>query len=195
MGTTAILRTSTQRPSRAGLRALAWALAAAALSAPMTGCGGDNGVTGTQVESVTLRGRYSGPRYAGTFYSGFLPATDLVVWIETGSGEYVQTLSVTPEVVSVGSYSHVEHLPAWQASTGLTYADLEADLEEGTQDGIARSFDGLTRASVLFEDEVADTTFRCEWDLGEAAGIKLKGTRFRYCAEAANITGATRPHT
>jgi hypothetical protein len=160
-------------------------LSAIALSVPMAGCGGDDGVTKhPQLESVTIKLRYSGPRYSGTFYSGFLPATDLAVWIETGSGEHVQTVSVTPSVVYVGTYSHVEHLPVWQASTGLTYADLE----EETEEGIAPSFDGLTHASVLFEDAVDDTTFVCEWDLGEAAGIRLEGDQFRYCAEVANIT-------
>jgi hypothetical protein len=159
-------------------------LPAIALTVVMAGCGGDGGVTKhPQLESATIKLRYSGPRYAGTFYSGDLPYTDTAVWIESGSGQYLQTLSVTPTVVSVGSYSHVEHLPAWQTSTGLTYADLE----EQTEEGPAPSFDGLTQASVLFADAVDDTTFVCEWDLGDAAGIDLEGDQFRFCAEVANI--------
>ncbi len=136
-----------------------------------------------EVKSVTVSVRFSGPRYAGTFYSGFLPATDFAVWIESAAGAHLQTLKVTPQAVSVSTYSHLDHLPAWQASTGLTYEDLQAQ----TSSGVAPSFDGLTQASVLFADAVAETSLVFTWDLGRAAGIALESGQFRFCAEVANI--------
>lgn len=149
------------------------------------GCDSDNGVKSLpDVESVTIVLRYSGPRYAGSFYSSFLPATDAAVWLETAAGEHVETLMVTPTVVSVGDYSHVDHLPSWQAATGLTYADLEAE----TDRGVAPSFDSLTRASILFAAATVDTTVTLQWVPPQPPpGTTAEQLRYRFCAEVGNI--------
>ena len=155
-----------------------------ALAASGSGCGDDNSVDSQpQAASVTVTLRWNGPRYAGGFYSSFLPATDYAVWIESSTGEHVKTLAVTPTVVSVGEYSHLDHLPEWTASTDLTYTDLESE----TDRGVAPSFDALTRASVLFAPALADTTLSFGWDLQSAEGVPADRGRFRFCAEVANI--------
>lgn len=172
--------TSDRGPSR-------WLFAASAIFLALyaAGCDDDKGVeSNAEVQSVTVRLRFSGPRYAGSFYSGYLPATDCAVWVQTASGEHVQTLAVTPTVVSVGDYSHLDHLPAWQASSGVTYAELESQ----TDSGVAPDFDGVTKASVLFQETAGDTTLVTQWNLEEASAGADEGTEFRFCAEVANIS-------
>ena len=95
--------------------------------------------------SVTL----TGPRYQGDFYP-FPPLrvpTDYAIWIEDASRRYVRTLEITQVAVSVGDEgSHLEHLPSWMASSGVTYATLQRQ----TDAGIAPAFDGITSASPFF---------------------------------------------
>ena len=149
------------------------------------GCDSDKGAEAKPtISSVTVTLRFSGPRYAGSFYSGFLPATDHAVWIEDAEGQYVKTLGISKSVVSVAQYSHVEHLPTWMAKSGTSYEALQAETEEG----VAPSFDSVSGASVHFLGAVTDSTLVFEWDLTDKAGNRVSEENFRFCAEVANIT-------
>ena len=150
-----------------------------------TGCDSDNGVEAKPtISSATITLRFSGPRYAGSFYSGFLPATDHAVWIEDADGQYVKTLGISKSVVSVALYSHVDHLPTWMAKSGTTYEALQAE----TEGGVAPSFDAVSGASVYFVGDVTDSTLVFEWDLKDGEGNRVLEADFRFCAEVANIT-------
>jgi len=149
------------------------------------GCKKENGVEiKPTIASVIVKLRFSGPRYAGTFYTGFLPATDHAVWIEDAEGHFLKTLGISQSVVSVGDYSHVEHLSTWQAKSGTTYEDLQAETEEG----VAPSFDAVSGASVYFQEGITDTTLVLEWDLKDSEGNRVPEGKFYFCAEVANIT-------
>ena len=150
-----------------------------------SGCEKDNGVeTEPTLSSVIVKLRFSGPRYAGTFYTGYLPATDHAVWIEDAEGQYLKILGISKTVVSVGQYSHVEHLPTWMAKSGISYEDLTAETEEG----MAPSFDAVSGASVYFQEGMTDTTLVFEWNLRDGEGNRVPEGKFYFCAEAANIT-------
>jgi hypothetical protein len=150
-----------------------------------SGCDNDNGVEAKPtISSVIVTFRFSGPRYAGSFYSGFLPATDHAVWIEDAGGQYVKTLGISKSVVSVGDYPHLDHLPSWMAKSGTTYEALQAETEEG----MAPSFDAVSGASVYFLGAVTDSTLVFEWDLKDKVGNQVSEGEFRFCAEVANIT-------
>lgn len=149
------------------------------------GCDNDNGVEAKPtISSATITLRFSGPRYAGTFYPNFFPATDHAVWIEDAKGQYVKTLGISKSVVSVGDYSHLGHLPTWTAKSGTTFEALQAETEEG----VAPSFDAVSGASVYFLGDVTDSTLVFEWDLTDKAGERVSEGKFRFCAEVANIT-------
>ena len=150
-----------------------------------TGCDNDNGVEAKPtIVSATITLRFRGPRYAGTFYSGILPATDHAVWIEDAEGQYVKTLGISKSVVSVGDYPHLNHLPTWMVKSGTTFEALQAETEEG----VAPSFDAVSGASVYFVGDVTDSTLVFEWDLTDKAGNRVSEDDFRFCAEVANIT-------
>ncbi|MBN2201578.1 hypothetical protein JW777_06485 [bacterium] len=168
-----------------------WLFAAAGLTAAacfFASCSKDK-------KSIDRNDRYllvvlsaSGPRYEGTAYTvpplPALPATDVAVWITDKDGRHVKTLAVTPSVVSVGNYSHVDHLPAFAASAGVTYEALQA--ETGGQMGVAPSFDAVTMASPLFEsDAVRD--FQAVWDMTDDAGAAVAKGNYTVWAETANI--------
>ncbi len=149
-----------------------------------TGCNNDNGVEAKPtISSATITLRFSGPRYAGSFYSGFLPATDHAVWIEEADGQYVKTLGISKSVISVGDSPHLDHLPTWMAKSGTTYEALQAETEEG----VAPSFDAVSAASVYFLGDVTDSTLVFEWDLKDGEGNRVLEGNFRFCAEVANI--------
>jgi len=144
----------------------------------LAACGKESGKVSRTVV-VTLR--FSGPRYEGSFYKGYLPATDYAVWVEDGERRYIRTLGISRSVVSVGEHPHLDHLPKWKAKSGLTYEDLK----EETSEGVAPSFDAVSRASVLFGEDLADTTLTFEWDLRDLEGV------YYFCAEVANISKDT----
>ncbi len=128
----------------------------------------------------------NGPIYQGTFYSGYLPRTDYAIWIEDQNRQYVKTLRITRSVVSVGDYSHVDHLPTWVSKSGITYDKL---LEEtGNQPGVAPSFEGVTSASPYFPSEDSTQTFVVEWDFTDSHGNAVSPGTYYFCAETANIT-------
>lgn len=150
-----------------------------------TGCEKDKGVKPKPtISSVIVKLRFSGPRYAGTFYTGYLPATDYAVWIEDAGFDYLKTLGISQSVVSVGKYPHLGHLPSWQAKSGITYEDLKAE----TESGVAPSFDAVSSASVYFQRDITDTTLVFEWDLKDSDGNRVLEGVFYFCAEVANIT-------
>jgi len=150
-------------------------------------CSKDEEVTGwSNISKVLIAIQFNGPDYTGDYYSGYLPATDYAVWIENRDREYVRTVEITPTAVSVSENgSHMEHLPAWAAASGLTYAQLE----QTTEGGIAPEFDGLTGASPQFwasPDTVI--TLSCEWNITNANGERVGEDDYYICFEAANIT-------
>lgn len=128
----------------------------------------------------------NGPIYQGTFYSGFLPRTDYAIWIEDGNRNYVKTLRITKSVVSVGEYSHVDHLPAWMSKSDITYEKLQEETEN--QPGVAPSFEGVTSASPYFPSEDTTQTFVVEWDFKDAKGNPVAPGIYYFCGETANIT-------
>jgi hypothetical protein len=149
------------------------------------GCDNDKGVEAKPtIASAIITLRFSGPRYAGSFYPVFFPATDHAVWIEDAEGQYVKTLGISKSVVSVAQYSHVDHLPTWMAKSGTTYEVLQAETEEG----VAPSFDAVSGASVYFVGDVTDSTLGFLWDLKDGEGNHVLEANFRFCAEVANIT-------
>ena len=99
--------------------------------------------SGGNIKSVVIELYFNGPLYQGSFYQGSLPATDYAIWIEDADRNYVETLVVSPSIVSVGQYSHVEHLPSWQKASGVTYEALQKEITEG----VAPSFDAVTSAN------------------------------------------------
>ncbi|MBN1779493.1 hypothetical protein JW948_00015 [bacterium] len=169
-----------------------------------TMCSRDKGVNNDGYRSVTIHLKIKGPAYQGDFYAAFLQVTtDYAVWIEDEDGHYVQTLQITPVAVTVDSAhgSHIEHLPAWSLSSGLTYADLELE----TEDGIPPSFDGLTSASPYFAAGADEQILTITWDIKntepglytcyvEASNIIKEGdseagtvTRFEIVSEVLNM--------
>jgi len=128
----------------------------------------------------------TGPRYQGDFYP-FPPLrvpTDYAIWIEDANRRHVRTLEITQVAVSVGDEgSHLEHLPSWMASSGVTYAALQ----QQTDAGIAPAFDGITSASPFFWAAMEEQTIELGWDLKNAAGERVKPGTYYACAEAANI--------
>lgn len=138
-------------------------------------------------QAVVVTLRFSGPRYEGSFYKGYLPATDYAVWVEDGERRYIRTLGISRSVVSVGKYPHLDHLPTWKAKSGVTYEDLK----EETSEGVAPSFDAVSRASVLFGEDMADTTLTFEWDLRDSEGNRVPEGTYYFCAEVANISKDT----
>ena len=139
--------------------------------------------TQPEPRSVVVTLHFSGPRYVGSFYQGYLPATDYAVWVEDGEGKYIKTLGISRSVVSVGKYPHVDHLPTWKAKSGVTYEQLQAE----TQEGVAPSFDAVSQASVLFGEDLVDTTLTFEWDLRDSQGNRVSEGTYYFCAEVANI--------
>ena len=159
-----------------------WRTVAVALGVLLSGMGCSE-IIQTEPKSVVVTLRFSGPRYVGGFYKDYLPATDYAVWVEDGEGEYIKTLGISQSVVSVGKYPHVDHLPTWKAKSGVTYEQLQAE----TQEGIAPSFDAVSRASVLFREDMVDTTLTFEWDLKDARDQAVPEGTYYFCAEVANI--------
>ena len=140
--------------------------------------------SGGRFISLAIQLRINGPVYQGSFYKGFLPATDYAVWIEDEHGNYVETLAISESVVTVGEYSHVEHLPTWQQASGVTYEALQGE----TADGVAPSFDAVTSASVRFTGDVAEQTLTCVWPVFDVDVPLVEPGLYNYCAEVANIT-------
>jgi hypothetical protein len=149
-------------------------------------CSKDKTKTGTDVKSVKIEVRLNGPVYQGTFYTGSLPATDLGIWIEDAwDSVYVKTVKMTQSIVSVSRYSHVEHLPAWKAASGITYEQLQA--ATGGEQGVAPMFDAVTQASPLFSGDSVKTV-SVTWDLTDKSGAKVQPGVYKVHVEAANIT-------
>jgi hypothetical protein len=148
-------------------------------------CSKDKTKNGPDVKSVKIEVRLNGPIYQGTFYKGYLPPTDCAIWIEDAAHQYIKTVKITKEVVSVGQYSHVNHLPTWMASSGVTYEQLQQ--ETGGEEGVSPAFDALTQASPLFPRDSAKT-ISGTWDLTDKTGAKVQPGLYYVLAEAANIT-------
>jgi len=140
---------------------------------------------GTDVRSVKVSIQLNGPVYQGSFYKGYLPPTDCAIWIEDASHRYVRTLKITAEVVTVGQYSHVNHLPAWAASSGVTFEQLQQ--ETGGQEGVSPVYDSVTQASPLATADSVRTVSGV-WDLTDRNGEKVQPGVYCVLAEAANIT-------
>jgi hypothetical protein len=147
-------------------------------------CGRDFSKT---VQSFRIELTLCGPFYKG---SGENCGTDYALWIETGDGRYVKTLKITREAVNVGENSSFGHLPVWAEKAGYTYKKLESDLLPDTM-GIPLSLDAITQASpYFFQNDTIPQFFTAEWDLTEENGAPAASRKYRFCAEAANITRA-----
>jgi hypothetical protein len=149
-------------------------------------CDKNNSNTGNLLyKALNIMLKLNGPEYQGSFYKGFLPLSDYVFWIEDANRNYIKTIKVTPTAVKVDSVhgEHLSHLPAWMAASGLTYADLQRE----TQDGIAPSFDAITSASISFAQDTSAQNLTAEWDLTDKEGNKVESGVFHCCAEVANI--------
>ena len=161
------------------------ALACISLALSTLMCSKDRSSMSPKIKSVTVELKLSGPMYQGTFYTGFLPRTDYGIWVVDADQKYVKTLKITTEAVSVGQYQHCDHLPAWMASSGITYAQLQQ--ETGGQEGVAPSFDAISNASPYFAADSVQI-FTCTWDLTDRNGAQVKSGTYLVFAEAANIT-------
>jgi hypothetical protein len=148
-------------------------------------CSKDKTKKGTDVKSVRIEVRLNGPAYQGSFYKGFLPPTDCAIWVEDASHKYVRTLKITAEVVTVGQYSHVNHLPAWAASSGVTFEQLQQ--ETGGLEGVSPAYDAMTQASPLATVDSVKTV-SCAWNLTDKTGKKVQPGVYYILAEASNIT-------
>ena len=148
-------------------------------------CSKDKTKKGTDVKSVRVEVRLNGPVYQGSFYKGYLPPTDCAIWVEDASHKYVRTLKITAEVVTVGQYSHVNHLPAWAASSGVTFEQLQQ--ETGGLEGVSPVYDALTQASPLATADSVKTVSGT-WNLTDKTGKKVQPGVYYVLAEAANIT-------
>lgn len=137
----------------------------------------------TQVQIML---KATGPRFEGNAYPPTLQVTsDYAIWLEDADRSYIKTLEISPVAVTVDSAhgSHIEHLPTWAAAAGFTYADLEAE----TEDGVAPSFDGITGASPYFESDTSEKDITTTWDFTDAADQALEAGIYYCCAEVANI--------
>lgn len=138
------------------------------------------------IQSIIISILCTGPGYEGTYYPDNLQVTsDYAIWIEDADHNYIKTLKITPVAVTVDSAhgSHIEHLPGWMETSGLTYSDLAAE----TANGIAPSFDGRTGASPYFESNTDEQTLTAVWDLSDANGDLVTGTTYYGVVEVANI--------
>lgn len=148
-------------------------------------CSKDKIKKGTDVKSLRIEARLNGPAYQGSFYKGYLPPTDCAIWIEDAAHQYVKTVKITAEVVTVGQYSHLNHLPAWTASSGVTFERLQQ--ETGGLEGVSPAYDALTQASPLATADSVKTVSGT-WDLTDKTGEKVQPGVYYVLAEAANIT-------
>jgi hypothetical protein len=148
-------------------------------------CSKDRTKKGADVKSVRIEVRLNGPVYQGSFYKGFLPPTDCAIWVEDASHKYVRTLIITAEVVTVGQYSHVNHLPAWAASSGVTFEQLQQ--ETGGLEGVSPVYDAMTQASPLATADSVKIVSGA-WNLTDKTGKKVQPGVYYILAEAANIT-------
>ncbi|MBN1895716.1 DUF2271 domain-containing protein [bacterium] len=138
--------------------------------------------TGASFSSLDIALKFKGPVYQGTFYNVSVN-TDYVIWIENAARQYVKTLRITPTAVTVGTHgSHVEHLPAWMAKSGVTYAGLSGL----TTDGIPAPFDAMTSASPVFDGDTVITA-TVNWDMKDQDGKPVNTGVYYCCAEAANL--------
>ena len=132
----------------------------------------------------------NGPVFQGNGYpDGTNVPTDFAVWIEDENGDFVKTLQITPTAVTVDSAhgSHIEHLAVWSEAAGVTYADLQAEIE----DGLAPSYDGLTTASPNLMAGPVEQSFTVEWDLTDADGDDVEPGQYVCVVESANISKNT----
>lgn len=160
-----------------------WLTPVLVLALHTAGCEGKGSTdTGFAITSVAVALRFSGPRYEGSFYQGYLPGTHFAVWVEEAEHTYLQTLGISQSVISVGDYSHLDHLPTWQKRSGTTYEAFRAE----TQSGVAPSFDAVSRASVYFDADGEDTTLTFVWDLKDRGGDPVPEGAYRSNAEVAN---------
>lgn len=158
----------------------------------LAGCGEDtdqeNGCARLRV-SLT----FSGPVYEGSFYNGYLPATDHAIWIQDADGRYVTTLLLNESIVEMGTHgAHLSHVPTWTAVRGETDSALAARMDSTTR--MPPEYDAVTGASVTFynqakgdTDKVRDTTLVAEWDFADYTGATVEPGTYAFCAEVANI--------
>jgi hypothetical protein len=148
-------------------------------------CSKDKTKKGTDVKSVKIEVRLNGPVYQGSFYKGYLPPTDCAIWIEDAARKYVKTVRITAEVVTVGQYSHLSHLPSWTASSGMT--DDQLRQQTGGLDGVSPVYDAMTQASPLATADSVKTVSGT-WDLTDKTGRKIQPGVYYVHFEASNIT-------
>lgn len=126
---------------------------------------------------------FKGPVYQGDYYSGYLPATDWVIWIEDDQHRYIKTLYVSKGVVTVGEYgAHEHHLGTWKEHAQI---DINGTAPKGSE-FIPELFDGITAASVYFTSG-NDTTITVTWDFTDSDGKTVPQGTYYFCAEVAGI--------
>ncbi len=127
---------------------------------------------------------YKGPVYKGNYYSpDYLPSTDWAVWIADASNRYIKTLKINIGVAKliIDSASRANHLPAWLDCTGDSINDSP------DQGPVPERFDGITAASFLFDQWLADTTVTIPWDFTDTSGTTVPEGTYYYWAEVANM--------
>ncbi len=132
--------------------------------------------------SITLS--YKGPVYKGNFYSpDYVPSTDWSVWIADAANNYVKTLKINIGLVKIipDSASRANHLPTWLNCTGDSIND-SPDLGP-----VPARFDGITAASFLFDQWLADTTVSVTWDFTDTSGTTVPEGTYSYWVEVANL--------
>jgi hypothetical protein len=136
-------------------------------------------------ESVSLKIdlQFKGPTYSGTAYTGYLPLTDWVLWIENENGSFVKTLKVNVGAVTAKTTGACEHhLPTWKTIAGISIPGTGNSTKV-----IPAQFDGITGASFNFSKLGKDTTISVIWDLTDEKGYAIQSGKYYYCAEVSNI--------
>lgn len=137
-------------------------------------------------DQVTIKLIVSGPAYEGDFYQGYLPKTDLAIWIEDENHNYIKTLLIDTTIVRIAEHgAHTEHLPEWQKITGFTNDSLgQMPLDEKD---IPLELDAVTSASLSLNNSGSIDTIQVIWDLTNAMNEEMENGEYYYCAEVANI--------
>lgn len=133
-------------------------------------------------KQLTVSLTFKGPRYQGNFYSGFLPSSDMAIWVTNSSNHYIKTLKINVGAVKIGEHgSHTGHLPAWLTCTG------DSITESPDADSIPERYDGITGASYQLDEHNPDETVTATWDFTDTSGATVPEDTYYFYAEVANI--------
>ncbi len=145
---------------------------------------GNSPTAGRNYECLSIALRCDGPEYEGTYYTGYYPSTDWVIWIEDENGNFIKTINVSKGIVKIGKYgASTHHVPTWETSGNIK---IEGTVADDSLAYVPTEFDGLTAASTNLT-YLADTTIIATWDLTDADGNDVPDGTYYFCTETANL--------